>query len=162
MMKIHHFGMCRLGTASIAASAIVFLLLFVSSASAWNFRIPAHEVRPENGVFQFPESLFADGKARHFVYKHSSNQWLRFFVLKSSDGKIRAAFDACDVCFRQKKGYVQAGSSMQCVNCGMKFRSTKINEVKGGCNPAPLRRKVERGVVYISQSDVLSGLRFFQ
>jgi len=54
--------------------------------------------------------------------------------VKSADGMIRAAFDACDVCFRGKKGYVQRGDIMICAKCGMKFRTDKINEVKGGCN----------------------------
>jgi len=162
MAKIYDSRTYKFSSAFILASAIACVLLSVSPASAWNFGIPAHEVRPANGGFQFPESLFSDGKARYFVYKHSPNQWLRFFVLRSSDGVIRAAFDACDVCFRHKKGYVQNGNKMTCVNCGLKFNSTKINEVKGGCNPAPLRRSVKDGTVFISQGDVISGLRFFQ
>ena len=29
---------------------------------------------------------------------------------------------------------------MVCNNCGQKFSSDLINEIKGGCNPAPLER----------------------
>jgi uncharacterized membrane protein len=95
------------------------------------------------------------------MYKHSESEWLRFFILKSRDGVIRAAFDACDVCWRSKKGYTQQRNKMVCINCGLKFRSDKINEVKGGCNPAPLRRAVRDGKLIISQADVLSGRGFF-
>ena len=108
----------------------------------------------------FPVSLFEDGKARHF--QHAANGLtIKFFVLKSSDGIIRAAFDACDVCWRAGKGYYQDGDHMVCRNCGRRFASVLVNEVKGGCNPAPLNRKVENGNVIIQVNDILEGKQFF-
>ncbi|MDQ7781231.1 MAG: DUF2318 domain-containing protein [Desulfomonilaceae bacterium] len=130
--------------------------------SAWNFVVPAVEVKPQNGVFAFPQNAFADGKAKHFEYKHSPSQWVRFFVVKSSDGTIRAAFDACDVCWRHKKGYAQQGNFMVCINCGLKFRTDKVNEVKGGCNPSPLKRTIQGDNVIVTQQDVMSGQGLFQ
>lgn len=150
------------GRKFIGAMVLLSLLLVTTAALAWNFTVPAQEIRPVNSTFGFPVSAFADGKAKHFVYKHSPSQWVRFFVVKSRDGVIRAAFDACDVCFRSKKGYVQRGNKMVCVNCGLQFRTDKINEIKGGCNPAPLRRTVNGAHLVISQRDVMSGLRYFQ
>lgn len=145
---------------------VVFILLIasisVSFALTWNFTVPAQEVRPSSTTFQFPLAVFNDGRARHFVYKHSPSQWIRFFVVKSSDGVVRAAFDACDVCWRSKKGYAQAGNFMQCVNCGLKFRTDKINEVKGGCNPAALPRTIQGDKLVINVQDVMAGLSFFQ
>ena len=108
----------------------------------------------------FPVSLFEDGKARHF--QHSAGGFtIKFFVLKSSDGIIRAAFDACDVCWRAGKGYYQDGDHMVCRNCGRRFASVLVNEVKGGCNPAPLNRKVENGNVIIQVKDILEGKQFY-
>lgn len=104
---------------------------------------------------------FADGKARHFAYKSPEGIEVRYFVLKSSDGVIRAAFDACDVCWRANKGYVQEGDVMICTNCGRRFASIRVNEVKGGCNPAPLARQVVDGKVVIKVADILEGRRFF-
>jgi uncharacterized membrane protein len=134
----------------------------VLAAGPWNFTVQAQEVKPVDGEFRFPVSAFADGRAQHFVFKQSPSQWIRFFVVKSSDGKLRAAFDACDVCFRHRKGYVQRGDFMVCVNCGLKFKSTRINEVRGGCNPAPLRRRVQGQALLLAVKDVQSGLRYFQ
>ena len=88
----------------------------------------------------FPVSQFADGKARHFTYPAPGGVTIKYFIIKSSDGVIRAAFDACDVCWPSGKGYQQEGDKMVCRNCGKKFASNLINEVKGGCNPAPLKR----------------------
>jgi len=109
----------------------------------------------------YPVELFADGKARHFSYKVDDSITIQYFILKSSDGIIRAAFDACDVCWRSGKGYQQSGDVMVCRNCGRKFASVKVNEVKGGCNPAPLNRKVEDGKVVLQINDILSGKQYY-
>ena len=107
-----------------------------------------------------PATLFEDGKARHFQHV-AGNFKIKYFVLKSSDGVIRAAFDACDVCWPAGKGYYQEGDYMVCRNCGRKFASVLVNEVKGGCNPAPLNRKVENGKVIIEVNDILDGRQYF-
>ena len=108
----------------------------------------------------FPVALFEDGKARHF--QHSADGYnIKFFILKSSDGIIRAAFDACDVCWRAGKGYYQEGDYMVCRNCGRRFASVLVNEVQGGCNPAPLKRHVENGKVIIQVKDILEGKKYF-
>ena len=87
-------------------------------------------------------NLFDDNKARHYAYK-GQDVTIKYFILKSSDGIIRAAFDACDVCWPAGKGYYQDGDSMVCRNCGRRFASVLVNEVQGGCNPAPLKRRIE-------------------
>ncbi len=111
-------------------------------------------------VVSYPVGQFNDGKARHFEYKHG-DLTIRYFVIKSSDGVLRAAFDACDVCWPAGKGYAQDGDVMVCRNCGRRFPSVSVNEVKGGCNPAPLTRQLENGMLVIRVSDILEGKTFF-
>ena len=108
----------------------------------------------------FPVSLFEDGKARHFEHV-DGNMTIRYFILKSSDGIHRAAFDACDVCWRAGKGCYQDGDHMVCRNCGRRFASVLVNEVKGGCNPAPLRRNLENDKLIIQIKDIQEGRQFF-
>jgi len=148
--------------ALVAAVVALSMLQSTGFAAAGNFTVPSAEIKPQNGLFQFPEAAFQDGKAKHFTYKHAPNQEVRFFVVKSTDGVIRAALDACERCFRAKKGYVQQGNDMICINCGLKFRTDKVNVVTGGCNPHPLKRTVKDGKILITQEEVVSGLRFFQ
>lgn len=114
------------------------------------------------GVSQvsYPVSMFDDGKARHFDYK-ADGLTIRYFILKSSDGVIRAAFDACDVCWPAAKGYYQDGDDMVCRNCGRRFASILVNEVKGGCNPAPLNRRVEGDQLVLKAEDILQGKTYF-
>ncbi len=122
----------------------------------------AASVAAENiaSLVSLPATLFDDGKARHF--EHVAGEFkIKYFVLKSSDGIIRAAFDACDVCWPAGRGYYQEGDYMVCRNCGRKFASVLVNEVKGGCNPAPLNRRVDNGKVIIEVKDILEGRRYF-
>lgn len=109
----------------------------------------------------FPLETFHDGKARHYQLKTDDGKSIKFFVLKSSDGVIRAAFDACDVCWKAGLGYYQEGDFMICRNCGQRFVSVKVNEVRGGCNPAPLNREVLGDQVVIKLKDILDGRHYF-
>ncbi len=113
-----------------------------------------------SGLLSHPVALFDDGKARHFQHTEGGIT-VRYFVLKSSDGVLRAAFDACDVCWPAGKGYVQEGDSMVCRNCGRRFASVRINEVKGGCNPAPLARRIEGDRLVLRVTDILEGKPYF-
>ena len=86
---------------------------------------------------------------------------IRYFVIKSADGVIRAAFDACDVCWPAGKGYYQEGDDMVCRNCGRHFASVMVNEVQGGCNPAPLKRTIQDGQVLLKVEEILAGRTYF-
>jgi uncharacterized membrane protein len=101
------------------------------------------------------------GKARFYDYKTASGKTVRFFAMKSSDGVYRAALDACDVCFAAKKGYRQEGDDMVCNNCGNHFHSAQVNEVKGGCNPVGLERKVEGDRLNVSAKELEAGASYF-
>jgi uncharacterized membrane protein len=109
----------------------------------------------------FPVSLFEDGKARYFKYDAPGGMQVRYFILKSSDGIIRAAFDSCDVCWTANKGYRQEGDYMVCNNCGQRFPSVKVNVVKGGCNPAPLNRSIQGDKLVIKVADIIEGGNFY-
>jgi hypothetical protein len=114
-----------------------------------------------NEVVRLPVATFDDGKA-HFYSHQAGDALIEYFVLKSSDGVVRAAFNACDVCFEARKGYRQEGDQMVCNNCGLSFPSTRINEVQGGCNPAPLDRTVEGDELVINADDLLAGIGYFE
>lgn len=108
----------------------------------------------------YPVALFDDGQARHFVHV-ADDIAIRYFILKSADGVVRAAFDACDVCWPAGKGYAQEGDVMVCRNCGRRFASVRINEVKGGCNPAPLKRSIEGDRLVLRVEDIFEGAPYF-
>ena len=111
-------------------------------------------ISPVNGKLEIPVASISDGRAHHYQVQAGDGTMVTFFVLKSSDGVLRAAIDSCDVCYRSGLGYYQEGDNMVCKNCGQKFASTKINVIKGGCNPAPLNRVVAGDKLVINMSDI--------
>ncbi len=140
------------------------ILLFVFSVLAGNsmagFFGQHKKVKPTNGEVLLSVKSVSDGKAHYYVYRGQDKE-VKFFVVKSADGVIRAAFDACDVCFHSKKGYSQDGEFMTCNNCGRKFHSNRINVVQGGCNPAPLTREERGDNLVITEKDILQGAKYF-
>ena len=109
---------------------------------------------------KIPLRALESGKAL-FLAREAGGRRIHYFALKSSDGQFRAAFDACDVCFRADRGYRQEGDQMVCNQCGQAFPSVKVNDVKGGCNPAPLERKVDGEHLVIRKGDIAAGAAYF-
>ena len=113
-----------------------------------------------DGEVRLSLDTFDDYNAHHYTYMHQGRP-IEFFVLKSRDGVVRAAFNACDVCYLSKKGYTQDGDYVVCNNCGQRFPANEINDVHGGCNPSPLGRVVEGNTLVILVEDIVKGLRYF-
>ncbi len=147
-------------TLSIVFTAAI-ALMSIPVAHAFKLFGNSHEdVTPESGVVSIPVQDVDDGDIHYYKYTRDGHD-VRFFLLQSNDGIIRAAFDACDVCYEAKKGYSLEGDFAVCNNCGMRFHSSRINVVQGGCNPAPLHRVTENGIVKIKVTDITQGARFF-
>jgi len=125
--------------------------------------VAATAAAAQNNVteFVYNASDLADGNAKYYSYKTPQGLDIRYFLLKSSDGVIRAAFDACDTCWSSGKGYRQEGDYMVCNNCGLRFASVKINEIKGGCNPAPLTRAARGDKITIKVKDIVEQGSFY-
>jgi uncharacterized membrane protein len=162
-----------LGTENEKKSSRSFLLIFLSVLMVTTsiiFTMVFNEKKNSTVVtaasagtatqVSYPISLFDDGKAKYFEFT-MKDITVKYFIIKSSDGIIRAAFDACDVCWPEGKGYYQEGDFMVCRNCGRRFASVLVNEIQGGCNPAPLKRKIENGRVTIKVRDIIDGSTYF-
>ena len=147
-----------------AGLGFLALLLYLSVAipipEASRGKAPAEPLLPGQDV-RLTAASFADGAARFYRYATSAGREIRFFVLKSSDGVVRAAFDTCDVCFRERRGYRQAGDNMICNNCGRAFRSVDVNVISGGCNPAPLERTFDGDQIVITTAALERGAWYF-
>uniref|UniRef100_C6E3X4 Membrane iron-sulfur containing protein FtrD-like domain-containing protein n=1 Tax=Geobacter sp. (strain M21) TaxID=443144 RepID=C6E3X4_GEOSM len=144
---------------------LVSLLLLVAATAAFAFNLPGmgkyDKVKPVNGRVTIPVSKVSDGKAHFFKVADGAKE-ISFFIVKGSDGVLHTAFDACDVCYREKKGYEQLGDKMVCKNCGMKFASVRIGAASsGGCNPSHLPAKIDAANVSITVDDLKTGARFF-
>ncbi|MHA2224691.1 MAG: DUF2318 domain-containing protein [Candidatus Hodarchaeales archaeon] len=83
---------------------------------------------------------------------------IHFFAVLGSDNEARVAYDACDVCFEEKKGYYQDGNVMVCINCGRMFSIDSIGteNLQGGCWPSYLPMTISGDDVHITISDIES------
>jgi uncharacterized membrane protein len=146
---------------------IVVLVLAVVAAGGWFLfgqqSLNGHEMvqASQDGKIRFAAADFTDGKARFYRFNGSSGS-IDFFIVRSQDGVIRTAFDTCDVCYRELKGYRQEGNDMVCNNCDQRFKTDMINVVKGGCNPAPLKRQQSGEKIVIAANDIKAGAWYFK
>jgi len=93
--------------------------------------------------------------AKWYTYD-SDNVRIRYLLAKGTDGKIHLGTDACDVCYKNKKGYRQDGAVMTCNNCGQTFaiNSLGTQNTSGGCWPSYIPMKIEGDFVVIQKSDL--------
>lgn len=138
----------------VIVTTVVLSFLLAFAPASFSFGVKAKTLTPLKGLIEIPVSEVSDGAARFYSVKADDGAVVSFFVVKSRDGVIRAAINACDVCYREGKGYKQKGDSMVCQNCGRRFPMDKINVLSGGCNPAPLARQVSNDRVIISMKDI--------
>lgn len=146
----------------VLVSLVISAVISVWIASSFAFSFGKYEKFTITGdSISIPINKLSDGKA-HF-YKYSNNgKDILFFVAKSSDGSYKAAFDACDSCYKSKKGYEQQGDKMICKNCKQKFPISKLGpNATGGCNPGYLPSQTYSGNVVIKLSNVKNGAGYF-
>ena len=119
------------------------------------------KVKGVNGVVTIPLAKVRSDRARFYIYEADGKK-VAFFLVQASDGTIRSAFDACDVCFMEKKGYEPQGDAMVCKNCNKRFAINRIGpNAAGGCNPAHLPHREAGGNVVIKVEDLIGRGKVF-
>ncbi len=118
------------------------------------------KVAAENGDIKVPLSSLQGSAASYFVYSAGGRE-VKFFVLRASDGTVRAALDACQACYHAKLGYRQDGDTLVCNNCGMGFKSTDVGHITGGCSPIPLKNSQDGATLVVKAKDLEEGVKYF-
>lgn len=142
----------------VIAAVIAFVMLHRRESTEGT----AVEVLPPGGDIQIATSTFDDGQA-HFYRRSTDHGEVRFFIIKTADGKIRAAFDACEICHKERRGFRQARQMMVCNYCGRSSPVTQIDPGRVGrdCNPVPIEATVEGEQVLLKATSLLNGTRYF-
>ena len=110
---------------------VILLLVACAAGGAWFLTGQSAVGGPEvvaadqDGKIRFAAADFADGKARFYRLERQAGP-VDFFVVKSHDGVIRSAFDTCDVCYKERKGYRQDGNEMVWRGAPHRKREPKI------------------------------------
>ena len=119
--------------------------VIIGSDYCEDFKIPLSDVSRE---------------ANWYEYESPSGTTIKFFAVKAANGDIKTAFDECDVCFTQKRGYSQDGDFMVCNNCGNRYPITGLgteNIQGGGCWPGYLPSNIQGDYIVIRASDLNNG-----
>ena len=120
----------------------------------------ATAVTAQNGDVLIPLKTVEDGNAHFFSYT-AAGKAVTFYMMKTADGTIKTAFDACVACNHAKLGYRQEGALVVCNNCGMGFRSEDIGKERGGCNPIAVQRSIDGQMVVLKAKDLEAGVQYF-
>lgn len=112
----------------------------------------------EEGVVRVRVSDLADGNLHTYSCPVDGRR-VRFLCLKTSDGKLRTAFDACEIC--GEFGYAQQGEQIICLNCTAEINALSIGR-GGGCNPIPLASEVRGDSIVVGRVALAAGTKWFQ
>lgn len=155
-------GMATNRMKQAVCAGMVMVALLVGAVSVFAFSLGKYEkVKANGGVVTLSAAKLGDGKARFYKFEDGGKE-IAFLVVKAPDGSIRAAFDACDACYRDKKGYEQQGDKLNCKNCNQKFVINRLGpNATGGCNPGYLPHQLNGSTITISVNDLKGGARYF-
>lgn len=134
-----------LAASSGAVALLLLLCVGIVHSNQPRELSPAAAVTAQDGVVRLPLAGNDDGGLHRYALDLGGVP-VRFFVIKTSDGKVRTAVDACDICGAY--GYVQEGTQVICLNCTAEINPLSIGR-DGGCNPIPLPAEIKEGVIAI-------------
>ena len=81
--------------------------------------------------------------AKFYQYK-VGKVLIEVLALRAPDGTVRTAFNTCQVCYSSGRGYYkQVGDVLVCQNCGNRFPASRVELIKGGCNPVPITKDLK-------------------
>jgi len=136
--KIRRERFYRIGAVTTALAVLISVGVVYAREIAPRNVPPPEPVAREGGFAVIPIEALADGKLHRMGFL-ANGRLVRFLVMKTSDGKIRTALDACEIC--GAFGYIQEGENLLCLNCSAEINPFTIGN-SGGCNPIPLDSEV--------------------
>lgn len=152
-----------LGIFSLVISISIITLTFSNRpAQAFGsfFGGSVETVKAADGKITLDTAKLGKGESQHYKYSEDKTS-VKFFVVRDNQGAVRAALDACDVCWQEGKGYKLQDGAMLCVNCGQKFALNRIGEVRGGCNPHIIAFSLDGDKLTVTTQELLSGSKYF-
>jgi high-affinity iron transporter len=123
-------------------------------ARAMNAPSPARALVAQDDQVRIPLGDLQDGSV-HFYTADLNDSVIRFLVIHQTNGNYATALDACQIC--GTAGYKEEGQNVVCRNCGATIYLPSVGET-GGCNPIPVKSRVEAGEVIVDLSALTRAL----
>ena len=161
-LELEHRKKQKTKTIMMASIALIVIISIVGVAAVLMngndnvIKETETEPPPQQSQSEIRLSASEIGNNAKFYEYDANGVTVNYFSILSSDGEIHVAFDACDVCYGAKKGYVQDGSDMRCVNCGNRYAISGLGteNLGGGCWPSYLPRVIDGDEVVIQKTDL--------
>jgi high-affinity iron transporter len=158
---LHRARKDRFLTRSLAALVLVSIVMiaaqFVYSVKAGALS-PPEEYFDQGQDVRVPIEIVSDGKLHRFAYR-AGDRLVRFLLIRIGPAPVfTAALDACQIC--GDKGYFQQGAEIICRNCTAPINPASIGQ-GGGCNPIPIRSRVEGQYIIIPASELDQSAQYF-
>ena len=151
------------GMLRLTLGLFILTLIFVGTpAQAFGgfFGSSTETVKATDGKIILDTAKLEKGGSQHYKYSEGKTS-IKFFVVRDNQGTVRAALDACDVCWHEGKGYKLQDGAMLCVNCGQKFALNRIGEARGGCNPHIVTFGLDGDKLTVTTQELLAGSKYF-
>lgn len=155
------WGVFVLGILIFVAALILVLLEPPEDDIVKNGNSEEFSYTVSGNELHIPISDLPDGDAKFYQY-HSGSVDIHFFVIKVSNSVIYAAFDACDTCYPEKKGYRQEGNEMVCNECDRPFEISNFSLQGSSCAPEQIDVNIGGGIVSILISDLEDRRYYFE
>ena len=137
----------------------IFFSLFILLAIAIiGLGLTNKTISSSQEVISIPLSEISS-EASWYEYESEKTK-IKYFAVRAPDGSIKTAFDACDVCYKSRRGYSQDGDFMICNNCGNRYHINGLgteNLAGGGCWPGYLENNIKDDNIMIKASDLKEG-----
>jgi uncharacterized membrane protein len=133
----------------VAAVVVVVAISWGATARAPQFTV----VRANPSISIETEDL-RPGAVRFFVYRDQAGDQIRFFLARDATGRIKAAFDACQRCYKYHKGYVFSGGELRCKFCGNRYKLEAIESGIASCVPIKLPFQIAGQTVTVKPADL--------
>jgi uncharacterized membrane protein len=150
----------RLWMSAVYASSFLFIVLVTAQfiyAKSVTALSPPVKVAVVNGEVRIALSEVIADDLNRFSADIQGHP-VRFFLMRKTDGKIVALFDACQIC--GPEGYYRSGNRVICKNCGAPMNVQSLGQT-GGCNPVPLKSSENGSEVVITAADLAGGTSLF-
>ena len=139
----------RRGLAGLGLVVVALLAASFASRARIPGAEPATALTPEGASVSFDAGLLADGRM-HFFQAPLEQGSVRFFAIRVGSD-VRTNLDACEIC--GPIGYFLEGGAAVCRNCTSPIALSSLGR-RGGCNPIPLRSRVEGARVVVDLADL--------
>ncbi|MCI0707366.1 MAG: Fe-S-containing protein [Ignavibacteriae bacterium] len=155
-------------------SVVLFLGFTGVYTSTAEVRInPPVAVYAEDGIVHVPVTELLDGTLHRYAWEDEDGTQIRFFALRTPEGKFATAFDACRACYNYGYYYLDSGelicsvceapSEMTKLAVATEVEETQTGSMEGlGCAPLYLASRLQSGDVTVKVDDLWGNKKYFQ